>query len=448
MQTGRVFIIPETANSFFHRTAINRKLLMKKSLTVITASLLVLCFSASTVLAGGYQLNLLGQRQIAMGHTGVGMPLDIATIGLNPGGLATIDHNAILLGSSATFISTHYRAPAPSSYVAKTDSPIRTPFSIYASYVTPIENLRAGIGVYTPYGNALRWEEGWKYRFLLSEISLTAIFVQPTLSYRIGDRIGVGAGFIFAYGAVNVQRDLPVDAQDDFTPMVELDGTTTAIGFNVGVHGKITDQISFGAAYRSQIDMEISGGDADFTTPTALSGTFPAGNRFDSALPLPAVLSFGLGFKATDDLRLNLDANLTFWSAYENLNFEFEQNPETLNSIGPRNYNDRWIFRIGGEYDFNDRLQLRLGSYYDPSPVDEGYLTPETPDVDRIGISGGFGFAITPQTHLNASVLLVLSSPREQTAQDAMDAGTFGTVPVGEFVTRAWIPGFSISHRF
>jgi long-chain fatty acid transport protein len=96
----------------------------------------------------------------------------------------------------------------------------------------------------------------------------------------------------------------------------------------------------------------------------------------------------------------------------------------------------------------NDRLQLRLGGYYDPSPVDEGYITPETPDVDRFGISGGFGYAFTPQTEINASVLLVLSSPREQTAQDAMEAGTFGTVPVGEFVTRAWIPGISISHRF
>jgi long-chain fatty acid transport protein len=72
----------------------------------------------------------------------------------------------------------------------------------------------------------------------MQEISLTAIFVQPTLSYRIGDRIGIGAGFIFAYGAVNVQRDLPLDAQDGVTPMVELDGTATAIGYNAGYSWK------------------------------------------------------------------------------------------------------------------------------------------------------------------------------------------------------------------
>ncbi|MFO8029423.1 MAG: outer membrane protein transport protein [Cyclonatronaceae bacterium] len=422
---------------------------MKNIRTVFTASLLLLCLSTTSVFAGGYQLNLLGQRQIAMGHTGVGMPLDIATIAMNPGGLATIDHNELMFGSTATFINTHYRAPVPSSYVAKTDSPIRTPFSLYASYVTPVENLRAGIGVYTPYGNALRWEEGWKYRFLLREISLTTVFIQPTLSYRIGDRIGVGAGFVFAYGAVNLQRDLPVDALDGETPMVELDGTTTAVGFNAGIYGKVNDRISLGVSYRSQIDMEVSGGDADFTVPVSLSGSFPEGNRFDAALPLPAVLSIGLGLQATHDLKVNLDANLTFWSAYESLVFEFEQNTATVQDLNEaRNFNDRWIFRVGGEYDAGERLQLRLGGYFDPSPVDEGYITPETPDLDRIGISGGFGFAITPQTTVNASVLLVLSSAREQTEQDAMEAGTFGSVPLGEFKTRAWLPGISISHRF
>jgi len=74
---------------------------MKNTLTVLAASLLALSLTATSVHAGGYQLNLLGQRQIAMGHTGVGMPLDVATISLNPGGLATLDHNALMIGANA-----------------------------------------------------------------------------------------------------------------------------------------------------------------------------------------------------------------------------------------------------------------------------------------------------------------------------------------------------------
>ncbi len=422
---------------------------MKKIATVMTAGLLVVCLAASSVMAGGYQLNLLGQRQIAMGHTGMGMPLDVATIGMNPGGLAALDHTGILLGSNATFISTVYRAPAPSSYTAATDSDLRTPFGIYAGFDTPVSNLRAGLGVYTPYGNSLRWEEGWKYRFMLREISLTAIFIQPTLSYNINDRIGIGAGFIFAYGAVNLQRDLPVTDQDGEFGLVELDGTTTAMGFNVGVYGKVNDMISLGVAYRSQVDMSVEGGDADFNVPVSLTPNFPPGNKFDATLPLPAVLSIGLGIKPTDNIRLNLDANLTFWSAYESLKFDFETETAAVQSFDdPRNFNDRWIFRIGTEVDATDWLQIRLGSYYDPSPVDEGYITPETPDVDRIGISGGFGVEITPRLGLNASLLVVTSSLREQSEQSAIDAGTIGKVPVGEFRTLAFIPGVSLQYTF
>ncbi len=422
---------------------------MRNFVTVITASLLVLCITASAALAGGYQLNLLGQRQIAMGHTGTGMPLDIATIAMNPGGLAMIDQNALMLGSNATFISTAYRAPAPSSYQASTDSDIRTPFSIYASYDMPVENLRAVIGVYTPYGNALKWEEGWKYRFLLREISLTTIFIQPTLSYRIGDRIGIGGGPILAYGAVNLQRELPVTDMDGEPGIVELDGSTTAVGFNAGIQFEISDAVSFGASYRSEITMEVEGGDADFHVPESLRMNFPADNTFDAALPLPAVLNIGVGLKPGERVRLNLDANLTFWSAYESLEFQFEETTSAVQNISePRNFNDRWIFRIGGEYDATEQLQLRLGGYFDPSPVDEGYITPETPDLDRTGISAGFGYAFTPDLGMNASILLVTSGAREQTEEDAIEAGTIETAPIGEFKTRAWIPGISLYHNF
>lgn len=284
---------------------------------------------------------------------------------------------------------------------------------------------------------------------MLREISLTAIFVQPTLSYKINDRIGVGAGLIYAYGAVNLQRDIPVNMPDGSYGLVDLDGTTSAVGYNLGLSARLTDAITFGAAYRSRIDMQVSGGDADFTVPASLAANFPAGNTFDAMLPLPAVLSFGLGLQATDRLRMGLEGNLTFWSAYESLEFSFAENTATVQDISdPRNFNDRWIFRIGGEFDATDRLQLRLGSYYDPSPVDEGFITPETPDVDRIGLSGGFGYAFSPGFGINASVLVVTSSLREQSEQSTIQAGTAGRVPVGEFKTLAVIPGLSVYRTF
>jgi len=434
---------------------------MKHIITVITVSLLILCISAGAAYAGGYQLNLLGQRQIGMGHVGVGMPLDVAAISMNPGGLASLDHNGAMVGINGTFINTTFNSSLMPGYEAETDSDIRTPFNIYAAYDTPAEGLKAGIGVYTPYGNSVRWGEDWMYAGMLSEISMSVIFVQPTLSYQLTDRLGIGAGFIYAIGSVNLQRQAEVDLTQvnpglpDNAPLsVELDGSTTAIGFNAGIHYQHNEIFSLGVSYRSEVEMNLEDGDADFSlgggVPAEVSNQlFPPGNTFDATLPLPAVLSIGLGLKPTVDLRIGIDANLTFWDTYENLAFDFDVNtPALQDSDEPREFNNRWIFRIGGEYDVTDALQVRLGTYYDPSPVDEGFITPETPDVDRFGFSAGIGYEFTPAFGMNASLLYITSSAREQSMEDAAQPGTPDIVPIGEFQTNAFIPGISLYHRF
>ncbi|MDG5766303.1 outer membrane protein transport protein [Balneolales bacterium ANBcel1] len=441
---------------------------MKNFVTVIAIMLLTACMGVKTAWAGGYQLNLSGQRQVGMAYVGTGMPLDLATISMNPGGLAALDHNGILLGSNATFINTTFRSNPQmfpvlqGDYEAETDSRIRTPFSIYAAYETPLENLRAGLGVYTPYGNNVRWDNDWLYAGMLTEITMFTIFIQPTLSYSLTERLSVGAGPIFAIGSVNLQRRPTVDLRgvdpnlpQDAPLHVELDGSTTAFGFNAGLYYEHNDMLSFGVSYRSKVDMELEEGDADFTlesqqVPAAVAGQlFPPGNTFDASLPLPAVLSLGLGIRPSEVVRIGLDANLTFWSEYEDLSFDFGINtPAVQDSQEPRNFNDRWIFRVGGEWDATEVLQLRLGAYYDMSPVDEGFITPETPDVDRYGFSAGASVALTPQMGLNASVLFITSSYREQTLEDMNQPGTPAVVPVGEFQTNALIPGLSFYYNF
>lgn len=445
---------------------------MKNYVTLFTTGLLILCLSASSAMAGGFQLNLFGQRQTAMANVGSGMPLDLGTIALNPGGLGSLDHTGVLGGSSFTFITSNFQtapgyfppnmSPVAGEYEAETDNPIRTPFHIYAAFDTPVENLRAGIGAYTPYGNSLVWGDDWLYREMVSEISMMVIYIQPTVSYQINDRLGIGAGLIIGTGSVNLMRQVDMTAfglPPEATMEVEIDGSTTAFGFNAGIHYQVNDMISAGVAYRSEVNMELEGGDAYFRhpegTPPQVAALFPAENKFDSSLPMPGVLSLGLGIKPADNIRFGVDANLTFWSSYERLAFDFETNtalpdgtPVLADTDEPRNYKDRWIFRLGGEFDVSDALQLRLGTYYDPSVVDDGYMTPETPDVDRIGISGGVGLAVTPQLGLNASVVVVTSSAREQTLEHLQLPDRPDVIPLGEFKTTAVIPGISLSYRF
>lgn len=459
------FSLLKPFNPVYMRPASTFDLSNRYTLAPFLILLLMLALPAEALRAGGYQVNLFGQRQIGMGHAGAGLPLDYAIIAQNPAGLAALRGNGVILGASATYLTTDFRTSPEqlptlnSNYETSTQSNARLPFGLYAGVDTPVDKLKVGLGIYTPYGNNVEWEEDWLYSGLLTKISLSATYIQPTVSYEISDRLSVGAGLIYAVGLVNLQRRAEVDlssagASDSIPLNVELDGSTTAFGYNVGLFYEANRMLSLGVSYRSEVEMEVEGGDAFFelegNVPAPVENSlFPEGNRFDASLPLPGVLSVGLGIRPNKQLRFALDANLTFWSTYEELSFDFEENTQAVtDSEDPREFNDAWVIRAGGEWDATPKLQLRAGAYIDNSPVDEGYITPETPDVNRYGLSVGIGYEITRQFRVDASLLHITSSYREQSRQDATAEGTPDVVPIGEFRNTAWIPGVSLGYQF
>ena len=402
-----------------------------------------LILSAPSAFAGGYQLNLLGLRNIGMGHTGVGLSYDATSVFFNPGSLSFLKQSNVQASVSFVNSNIKYLGVAPSTYTATTESPVGTPFHVYGAYKIN-DKLTASFGVFTPFGSSVKWGNEWSGRFSLSEISLAAIVMQPTVSYKITDQIGVGAGLRMAFGGVNLQRNIPVDFADGSGEgLAELDGSAgLALGFNLGVNYQPSEMVSVGLSYRSKILMKVENGDANFTVPDGVAPNFPQ-TTFDAELPLPAVASIGVGIYPTEKLTLALDVNMTFWSAYESLKFVYAVPVAGSNvTEAVRNYEDALTFRLGAEYAVSDAIAVRGGFYYDQSPVQDGYMTPETPDANSIGLSCGLGIRPSEKLEVNASFLFVDRSRRENDA--AADANTIS----GTFKANAFIPGIGISYSF
>ncbi|MFC6996409.1 OmpP1/FadL family transporter [Rufibacter roseus] len=401
--------------------------------------------SAGIANAGGFQANLQGQKQIGMGHAGTGLALDHSSIFFNPGALAHLRQNGIQLGVSALNARIVYREPAPGISESRTNNPLSTPFQVYASYGKEESPLRFGIGVYTPYGSSVNWGNTWQGRFGLNELSLTAIFIQPTVSYRVSEKFGIGAGFVFATGSVNLQRSIPLVSTFGYESGLELDGGATGFGYNVGLYFAPTEQLSFGLTYRSRVDMKVDEGDVTYRLPgSPLIGANFSANRFNAELPLPANITLGIGFKPTEKLTLAADLQRIQWSAYESLKFDFNGNvggPGMTTSESPRNYKDVFIYRLGAQYEVSESFTIRAGAYYDESPVQNGYLTPETPDADSRGISAGLTIALSEKVDLDASFLYLNKKQRTD------DASKSGGVP-GTFKSVAYVPGIGINYKF
>ena len=348
--------------------------------------------------AGGFQVNLQGQRQIGMGHTGTGFVTDAATIFFNPGGMGWLDTSVnISAGMSLIIPRTQYLEPFQGTYTATMVHNVGTPFQFYYS-ASLKKNIRAGIGVYTPFGSRAQWSDDWKGQFIIREINLKTIFIQPTLSWKVNEHFGIGAGFVICTGSFSLRKGVPVQNLASEYGEGNLEGDAAGVGANFGVYYSDNAKWSAGINYRTSVTAKVDEGEAKFSVPNYLEQYFPE-TKFSAALDLPSVLSLGIGYKLNSKLSIAADVNFIGWSSYDSLQIDFETNTEKLEDISSaRKYEDVFIYRLGAEYLCCKNVLLRAGIYYDTTPVKDGYVTPETPDSDRLGITLGAGFAASAPT--------------------------------------------------
>ena len=419
----------------------------------------VLLGTASTAAASGFQVNLQGQKNIGMGGVGVGLSLDQAAMFYNPGALAMVRGNGVQVGANAALARMAFRSETGSGEQRQLDNTLVTPANFYAGFGVD-KKWRVGIGAYTPFGSELHYAKDWEGRYSLTDINLRAIFAQVTGSYAITEQLSVGAAVVMlAYGDVDLQRDVPLTAQSGApTPHVTLNGKAEkTFGYNAGIYFKPSDKLSVGASYRSKIDAKIKGGDVRLRDVIGSTGANFTATNFDATLPLPATASVGIGIMPNEKLTIGLDVNYVFWSEYKTLDFTFSG----TNNYGPtpgllggsstssakRYYQDALAFRLGGQYMVTSGLALRLGTFYDFSAVKDGYVTPETPDADRIGISAGASYTFNDRFGVDLSFLFEDFMKRSQTQQQLIDNGTTDRV-AGTYKTTIAIPGVGLFVKF
>lgn len=390
-------------------------------------------------LGQGYQVNLQGQIQQGMGSAGVALPVGASSMFYNPGASAFVDHNDIEVGATGV-LSNILFTDANNSENWRSTSPVGTPFAAYGLFKpNDSSKVRLGLAVYTPFGSTVSYDDAWTGRFALTRLELMSIFVQPTVSFQISDKISLGAGLVYSYGKVNLQRDLPITfANGDFAH-AELSGQGHGFGFNTGIFFKPADALSIGLSYRSEISMNVDNGQATFTVPESLNDKFPDG-AFASSLPLPQVLTLGFGITPNDKWTAALDVNYVGWSAYDTLAFDYATNTESLEDTkSAREYKNAFAFRVGGQYNLNDSYFFRAGLSYAISPVQEGYVTPETPDNNRLSYTAGFGYHFLDRFRIDAS-LLFTKLERTDTNIETNLSGTFKTI--------VFAPGLSLNYGF
>lgn len=424
-------------------------------------SLALFALGTSTVLAGGYRISMQGNKQLAMGHTGVAVVNSAEVLFFNPAGMSFLEDrfNASVGGS---YLISHTKFQnVTNNWQAETEN-TGTPFYAYASYRVT-HWLSAGLAVYSPYGSTVEWDKDWHGSHLVNKISLQAIYVQPSIAIKVNDYFSFSGGAIFATGGVEFNRNLSrtmTDEQGNRSNVTLDESGVTAWGWQAGFMFNLTEDIRLGMNYRSAMTMEARGGEARFANVPAFAGSqsqYPNNpnairledTTFDADLPLPAEFAVGLSYQVTDKLLFAFDYNRAKWGDYKSLDVYFHQT-ETSNapdSHNPRNYKDASIYRLGLQYEANEKFTFRAGWYYDESPVQNGYFAPETPRNDSQGYTAGLTYQITPQLGLDVSFLYIqfkeFNGSYDHYIEDGQNISLGGT-----YKNSAFSPGIGLSYSF
>ncbi|WP_179413290.1 OmpP1/FadL family transporter [Mucilaginibacter sp. E4BP6] len=408
---------------------------MKKLLLLVFALMPVISF------AQGFQVNLEGEKQIGMGHTGTGLVQDGASVFFNPGAVAMLPQNYVQGGISPLLFKSTFN-PQGTNVEDHTANKIATPFTFYAAWGPKDSFWKLGLGVYTPFGGLADWGDNWQGKYVLESLNLKAIYIQPTLSIKLADFLSVGGGFVYNRGSVDLTQAIPLTNSAGQDGQAELKGTGKGYGWNAGIYIVTEAGITVGITHRSEVNTTINNGTALFTVPSSLSAQFPQPNTFSSSIPLPATTSIGFGFYPTKQWTLALDVNMIGWDVYKVLAFNYGTvEPAGLqNTVEQRDYQDAFSFRGGAQYKTNKNLAIRFGGGYATTAVEDGFVSPEAPDANRAFVTGGLGYTFANHLDLDVSFEYEHVMSRDQTNIQTQLAGTFET--------NVYIPGISLAYHW
>lgn len=349
----------------------------------------VTLMAASPALAAGFRIPEADTAALGMSNTGVA-GLDNAAAGyFNPALLTSLEGTKFSTGtvfihpsSDTTPIIGGRRLPAVSQ-----NSHWFHPLNVHATHRYS-DKFAIGVSVTNPFGLGIDYPNNWVYREDIALADIKLFNFDLSVAYKITDSLSIGVGVDYMTSTIKLIQGLPnLSAIGGAAlPSVFLSGQGDGWGGRAGITYQLTDELRFGATYRSSVTIKYDGSANFMGAPGAL---FPD-QLVTTSIKMPDVIMFGLSWD-NGTTRIEFDADRTGWSSFQQLAINFAiGTPSGKQQVAPRNWSDEWALRFGAEHDYGG-FKLRAGAYYDISPIPDSTLDPLLPGSDRIGVTVGLG---------------------------------------------------------
>jgi long-chain fatty acid transport protein len=327
-----------------------------------------------------------------------------ATAYNNPAGMTQLHGNQVEAGAVLIFPTINFHGTATTAGVLPTPGnngnnagrPGLAPN--FYGVLDLAEQWRLGIAINAPYALLVKQNAGWYGRYLGIESELMSTNINPSVAYKINDKISVGGGVSAQWLQATLSRGFNQSALGAPDALVRYKGDDWGFGYNLGVFAKPWAGGQLGLTYRSKVSHQLQG-DLDFLRVAApLSGLLVSGAGTLDA-NTPAATTLGLTQAVTPQLNVSLSVQWTQWSALKSVSIQ----STTATAPIQTGFFDTWFTSLGASYRWSDAWTLRAGIGWDQSPVDNRYRTVILPDQDRYMLGVGFGYKISDALTLDGA---------------------------------------------
>ncbi|MCL1098214.1 OmpP1/FadL family transporter [Shewanella gelidii] len=385
---------------------------------------------SSQTMASGFQSNSQSATGFGRAFAGDAVIADNASVlSRNPAAMALFDETSYSVGLSYIDIDISVKdielvGMPPENGYGSVNSAGTNKFIPNFYYIQPINDKFAfGIGAFTNFATGTDAGSLANSTInhpvtgdpipapvdLLGNTEVTTMNFNASVSYRINEQFSVGAGIDLVYGQGTLTREgnLPIGPGGAVVPANLVDVDADGIGFGgiVGATYEIDANNRLGFSYRFSPEFKAEG-DID-TLNTQLGAVV----SFDEiVIPLPDIMQFAGFHQLNEKFAVHYTAQLTTWGDFDQITVnEGSVAGNVIVDEAPLKvyqWEDSWLFSVGGTYTINDKFTARAGIMKDQAVAGE-ISSISIPDSDRTWYTAGFSYAMTPKASIDFGLAVV-----------------------------------------
>ena len=281
------------------------------------------------------------------------------------------------------------------------------------SVISVSNDFKIGTAVEAPFGLRTAYPSSFvgRYQSLVSAIENFQFALAG--AYQVTPQFSIGGGPVVSLFRARLTQalDSQIYVPNAGEAQADIRGDDLKVGYNIGGLYQVTPHLRIGIDYHSRIGMAIEG-KQQVLVPASLTRASPfiaavvgSYNYPDvsTQIAVPDYATVSAYYEVTPEWAVMGTFQWTDWSLIKTLTVYTPVSAEAT----PINFRNTEMESLGVNYRpaLFPKLMLQTGVLYDLGAATNATRSPRLPDVDRLGVSGGLTYQITPKIAFRASYL-------------------------------------------